>query len=128
MTPEEINKAIAKHAGWYVITPPPEDGTTAFRLCHPTETTVYPWCESEEEAFTHAPDFMNNLDAIRPIELKARCRCDVFGYDHYLAIAIAKRKGLDHPYDVKADDLVLASAADRAETCLYILTNFKHEA
>lgn len=128
MTPEEINKAIAKHVGWYVITPPAEDGTIAFRLCHPTKLTVYPWCESEEEAFTYAPDFMNSLDAIRPIELKARERCDVYMYYHYLSITIAKRRGLDHFDEVKTDDLILASAADRAETCLYILTNFKHEA
>ena len=42
---------LAKEIGYYVIQPPAEDGTVAFKLCHPSEPSQYPWRETEEEAW-----------------------------------------------------------------------------
>ena len=115
METKEINEAIAKHVGWYAITTPSEDGTIAFRLCHPTKLTVYPWCESEEEAFTHAPDYFNDLDAMHEVECTFPTILEALEY----------QDALKKVTDVKRNPIWFATAAQRAEAFLKTLGLWK---
>lgn len=61
-------EVVAAMDGYYVIMPPPEDGTHAFALRHDRTMRLHEWHEHRHEAWLDAPDYLGDLDAIRALQ------------------------------------------------------------
>jgi hypothetical protein len=62
MTLLEKKIAVARLCDFYILQP--EDCPGAYALRHGRDTTLYPWRDSEEEAWYDAPDYHEDLNAM----------------------------------------------------------------
>lgn len=124
MTPEQINAAIAEACGWYLIKPPEKDGTRAFSIREPVAATLYPWRETPEEAWTDAPDYCNDLNAMHKVELTmTNKQADELFY-YWLAWTVSQGKCGNQIWQYRKL-MVHATAAQRAEAFLRTVGKWK---
>ena len=115
MSPEAINKAIARELCYYVIQPPEEDGTRAFKLCAPAgENWKFDWHETEDEAWADAGEWTSDLNAMHAAEaILAEDQRSLYARKLLVSACFA-----GHEKEAVIFDCAHATAMERAEAFL----------